>query len=219
MAIKAIETHYAGYRFRSRLEARWAVALTHLGYDWEYEAEGFETSAGWYLPDFRISGKDVVQGMGAPGLPEHFFFEVKGAPLTQPEGEKIAALVGDEPERMIHVMALGRIPDPTLVCDSSTGMGFTGWGSWIDHTGKWVAGQTWVSGGAASPAQPGFIGSPFDGPIDASRMRHQFEKSAIHQGGCDCGWNRTSPCLTGRTARALTAARSARFEHGETPTP
>lgn len=54
MTIKAIETRYAGCRFRSRLEARWARFFDHLRIRWEYEPEGFETAAGPYLPDFRI---------------------------------------------------------------------------------------------------------------------------------------------------------------------
>lgn len=40
--IKAIETRYAGCRFRSRLEARWAVFFDQLGITWEYEPQGFE---------------------------------------------------------------------------------------------------------------------------------------------------------------------------------
>lgn len=54
MTIAAIETRYAGCRFRSRLEARWAVAFDRLGIAWEYEPQGYETSAGNYLPDFRL---------------------------------------------------------------------------------------------------------------------------------------------------------------------
>lgn len=54
MAMKAIETRYAGCRFRSRLEARWAILLDHLEIGWKYEPEGFETPAGWYLPDFYL---------------------------------------------------------------------------------------------------------------------------------------------------------------------
>lgn len=42
MNIKAIETVYRGYRFRSRLEARWAVFFDALGLEWEYEPEGFD---------------------------------------------------------------------------------------------------------------------------------------------------------------------------------
>jgi len=53
--IKAIETQYKGYRFRSRLEARWAVFFDALGVKWEYEKEGYDLGeAGWYLPDFWL---------------------------------------------------------------------------------------------------------------------------------------------------------------------
>lgn len=53
--IKAIETIYRGYRFRSRLEARWAVFFDGMGIEYEYEPEGFDLgSAGWYLPDFWL---------------------------------------------------------------------------------------------------------------------------------------------------------------------
>jgi hypothetical protein len=54
MTIKAIETIYKGYRFRSRLEARWAVFFDALGIMWEYEPEGFEFGGAKYLPDFYI---------------------------------------------------------------------------------------------------------------------------------------------------------------------
>lgn len=40
--IKAIETLYNGYKFRSRLEARWAVFFDAVGSKWEYEKEGFD---------------------------------------------------------------------------------------------------------------------------------------------------------------------------------
>jgi hypothetical protein len=51
----AIETVYDGYRFRSRLEARWAVFFCHLGVRYQYEPEGFEwPKIGRYLPDFYL---------------------------------------------------------------------------------------------------------------------------------------------------------------------
>jgi hypothetical protein len=56
--IKAIETKYAGYRFRSRLEARWAVFMDAVGMAWDYEIQGFHvpTPIGNinYLPDFWL---------------------------------------------------------------------------------------------------------------------------------------------------------------------
>lgn len=51
---KPIETKYKGYRFRSRLEARWAVYFDSLRIDWEYEKEGFHLPSGMYLPDFWL---------------------------------------------------------------------------------------------------------------------------------------------------------------------
>lgn len=53
--IKAIETNYKGYKFRSRLEARWAVFFDTAGIAWEYEPEGYVLSDGRkYLPDFYL---------------------------------------------------------------------------------------------------------------------------------------------------------------------
>jgi hypothetical protein len=52
--IRPIPTRYKGCHFRSRLEARWAVLLDALGARWEYETEGYETPYGLYLPDFIV---------------------------------------------------------------------------------------------------------------------------------------------------------------------
>lgn len=58
-SIKPIETIYNGYRFRSRLEARWAVFFDTLGIQYEYEPEGFKLSDGtMYLPDFYLPAFD-----------------------------------------------------------------------------------------------------------------------------------------------------------------
>lgn len=55
MDIKPIETVYNGYRFRSRLEARWAVFFDAAGIPYEYEPQGFILSDGTkYLPDFYL---------------------------------------------------------------------------------------------------------------------------------------------------------------------
>ncbi len=48
--IKPIETLYRGYRFRSRLEARWAVFFDAARIPWRYEEEGFDLS-GVVLPN------------------------------------------------------------------------------------------------------------------------------------------------------------------------
>jgi hypothetical protein len=50
-AMKAKPTVFAGVRFRSRLEARWAVFFAALGVRWEYEPE---TPATNYQADFLL---------------------------------------------------------------------------------------------------------------------------------------------------------------------
>lgn len=58
--IKAIETRYNGHRFRSRLEARWAVFFDMASIKYEYEPEGFTGADGTcYLPDFYLPYEDV----------------------------------------------------------------------------------------------------------------------------------------------------------------
>jgi hypothetical protein len=52
--IRAIQTHYDGYHFRSRAEARWAVFFNHAGMRYEYEKEGYQLPIGRYLPDFFL---------------------------------------------------------------------------------------------------------------------------------------------------------------------
>jgi len=76
MKIKTINTIYNGYKFRSRLEARWAVFFDVLNIPYEYEKEGFDLDdVGWYLPDFW--------------LPEqHYWIEIKGQEPTKKEKNK-----------------------------------------------------------------------------------------------------------------------------------
>lgn len=57
--IKAIETAYKGHRFRSRLEARWAVFFDEIRLEWWYEPEGYILNAGWYLPDFFLPALQI----------------------------------------------------------------------------------------------------------------------------------------------------------------
>lgn len=54
--IPAIPTDYAGQRFRSRLEAKWAAFFDLLGWKWEYEPVDL---AGW-IPDFRIQASSPL---------------------------------------------------------------------------------------------------------------------------------------------------------------
>jgi hypothetical protein len=83
MTIKAIETEYKGYKFRSRLEARWAVFFDAMDWMWEYEPEGYKMEYKGeiihYLPDFWLPGMQI-------------FVEVKGPALNAADRLKIEAL-------------------------------------------------------------------------------------------------------------------------------
>jgi hypothetical protein len=60
--IKAIETVYRGVRFRSRLEARWAVYFDAFGVPWEYEPDRYRLRDGRvYIPDFRLDGRVLAE--------------------------------------------------------------------------------------------------------------------------------------------------------------
>lgn len=76
--MQAIQTTYQGYRFRSRLEARWAVFLETLGAAWSYESEGFDLGT-WYLPDFWVKDWNV-------------WIEIKGATPGAEDMEKCRLL-------------------------------------------------------------------------------------------------------------------------------
>lgn len=95
--ISAIETSYKGYRFRSRLEARWAVFFDALDIEWEYEPQGYKVGPNKrpYLPDFLL-----------PKL--RAFVEVKGDP-ERLDLELLADLVRSNRDGSF-VLILGQIP-------------------------------------------------------------------------------------------------------------
>ena len=107
--MKAIETYYKGYRFRSRLEARWAVFFDACGAGWEYEPEGFVLNDGTcYLPDF------LLHSVGGRMRGADLYVEVKGT-YTKTDYEKIYKFAFDinfdinDVENPILVV--GRIPE------------------------------------------------------------------------------------------------------------
>ena len=107
--MKAIETYYNGYRFRSRLEARWAVFFDEMNIKYEYEPEGFEeeNEKGHkirYLPDFY--------------LPESkLYAEVKGTTyrggIPKKDAIKMAHMIKSTDVCPNGIILLGDIPCPT----------------------------------------------------------------------------------------------------------
>ena len=96
--IKAIETKYKGCRFRSRLEARYAVLFDALGMEWHYEPEGFELEHyGRYLPDFYLPQIDM-------------WAEVKAKPFDINERNKAFALSSGTNKPVIQLTSM---PEPS----------------------------------------------------------------------------------------------------------
>jgi hypothetical protein len=189
--IKAIETRYKGYRFRSRLEARWAVFFDALGLEWEYEKEGYELPSGSYLPDFWF-----------PEINDGCWVEIKGKNCSVEELNKAADLceatgcevfIFDSP---LSITEVAEAASYSLVPHEN---GRLRAGYDIGH--KWCECPTCRK-----------VGIEFDGRAD--RIECQCREQRLSAGdSADRGHNYKSK----RLIAAFTAALSARFEHGETP--
>ena len=192
MTIKAIETRYKSYRFRSRLEARWAVFFDALGIEWEYEPEGLEFPDGTrYLPDFWLPKiKALVEIKPKPD-------DFNGQPWPV-EGSKEAAAMS----------FLGRVENahlPALFILFGT----------PGEAEPYEASSSYA--GCTSGDSPyffcechecGSIGIQFDGR--SARNRHELWCS-VRGSDHDKNYNINSD----RILSAYAAARGARFEHGE----
>ena len=197
-SMKAIETRAFGYRFRSRLEARWAVFFDSLRVQWEYEPEGFDLSGVPYLPDFRVTTGDLV-----------FWYEVK--PRGTNSCEKFTrfsdlldnARWNDEYSPIVESRLLRGDPFDVFgsnnLCprcgDEVEPEWFDGEWGFLCHPCDMV-----TACGSGNPTELGFAGTGFyprKGWIMTSNIELRYMYSKI-QVACE-------------------AARSARFEHGETP--
>tara|TARA_R110000796_G_scaffold192324_1_gene309017 strand:+ start:3347 stop:3784 length:438 start_codon:yes stop_codon:yes gene_type:complete len=97
--IKPIETEFDGHRFRSRLEARWAVFFKEMDWDYSYELEGYRFEYKGeilnYLPDFYVEEINA-------------FIEVKGPLINEIDTMKVLGLSKDAGKR---VYVFGNIPN------------------------------------------------------------------------------------------------------------
>lgn len=180
--LKAIPTWYAGCKFRSRLEARWAVFFDTIGTDWQYEPESYDTPYGWYIPDFY--------------LPVHgAWVEVKGGSFSQKDqnkagyvaekkwcekGDKFRVLVGDIPRPQARIIFPLPPTFPRVAAIPSI--------AWVIQNPEFpTSGGREVSWKQTLDMVRGWSAVPW---IPAYRDETHFDE-------------------------ALTAARSARFEHGQ----
>lgn len=174
--IKAIETSYNGYRFRSRLEARWAVFFDTAKIKYAYEPEGYDLGEfGWYLPDFylpyikyRVEGGHIPTATGV-------FIEIKPT-FNKEDRKKYHAFYKMTSHPLVLLVGA---PTVTEGCDGVEGE-FGCYEHGIMDDDMLLQGQ----------------------PDDYS---FEFDHWKYFHGFGD------------ELQKAVVAARSARFEHGETP--
>ena len=181
MTIKAIETKYNGYRFRSRLEARWAVFFDTMGIEYQYEPEGYEIDGIRYLPDFLLPQLDLR-------------IEIKGVFPSRDEQTKIVKLTKNDDRHPLAVFYGDPNPDHHILWWA---------GRCLQHfmfiECEYCGTIGWVS-----------ISRQINAYFYILRCEHKplvtksFEK------------NKFVP-LPDKSLAAYEAARSARFEYGETP--
>lgn len=222
MTIKAIETRYKGYRFRSRLEARWAVFFDALGIEYQYEPQGFEIRS-WDWPE---DGEDSQPETIWRYLPDFYlpklgtWVEVKGSleDVAADYFEMIAWAidwggclpgVSDSFGSSYGLLWLGPIPEPHYRYDDIWLP--THW--LLQHSkGGWFSQMRFEVGGMHNfgPARDYFDATWGDAGchIRESLLERVYGKQDY--------WAFPSS-FAAPIADAYTAARSARFEHGETP--
>ena len=192
--IKAIQTEYKGYLFRSRLEARWAVFFDACGVQWEYEPEGYDLGNGiLYLPDFLLHN---VAGRAYGDL----FVEVKGN-MTHNDSKKIKRFIeigmqnpNEYGKSKTAILLVGNIPEGETMIDIINDIGCK---AYDDHHGLSMYNFESIDGDYFA-AHPGV------------NKNGRFELF-----GDDC--NYLCDMDVDKTAKAYRLARQARFEHGETP--
>ncbi len=203
--LKAIETNYAGCRFRSRLEARWAVFFDSISTPWFYEPQGYTVGpdATPYLPDFWLPEFDLWVEVKGALKPEEFRLLLYAASQV---GLPVGPLDGRcDPQDVYpwrgRILLLGDVPQSDTTPYLHTRIDAIG-----DHLlglqtvliRPTARGWTTVEFGALEPANQYLVGA---NPLD-----FQAYLRPISVGFVDA-----AP----RVNEALKAARSARFEHGE----
>ena len=206
MSIKPIETVYNGYRFRSRIEARWAVFFDEAKIAYEYEQQGFELEDGtWYLPDFYLPKYDA-------------YVEIKHGNLNNDEVNEIEAkcenLQADKPESCV-LLCKGDPVDMNITIFCSRWNGTLGiYEPWSDNAAFLDSVDWWVAcidkSGRASIIQR----SNYEFPMIAvgkqsDFIAEEFAQKYIVPRCLITDWRELN--------HERTTARRARFEFGETP--
>lgn len=194
---KAIDTVYQGDKFRSRVEAKWAVFYHTLGIAYEYEKEGYILPNGTrYLCDFWLPELDC-------------WVEIKGEKPTKEEEAKAEGLV-EATGKDVYIF-FGPIPfveEDTcfLKCGVSGSSYAFSFHSEPNDDKPFICHGCDVDYWWCECPECGNLGIEYSGRVE--RIRHKT--------GCTiANDHKTYAYATPRLVAAYTAARQARFEYGE----
>lgn len=189
--VNAIETSYDGHLFRSRLEAKWAVFFNRLGIEYRYEPQSYRVgpaqSSRGYLPDFWLPGSGV-------------WAEVKGL-LNRHDAETLILSSGQGSGLPGNgILLLGDLP--------RSEPGWMIWQSLITREMEpRVRGFVFVPGGIGRVGDQALGAFALDPDEGSNCWRFEAE--------VDDEWGNRPGAIGTEVAEAYRAARSARFEHGQ----
>lgn len=190
MTITAIPTRYAGFRFRSRLEARWAVFFNELGITWQYEPQGYLVGEEQipYLPDFWLPELGMwVEVKGSATDRDLVVLTAAALPISK---GGLPSLDSDQPPNLI---VLSNVPTSDYAIPLHPAL------HW-DEKGVLIDLMYWFKAPDA-PARGYAFRPPF--------ARYARPRNLTYSGLLDAGYSFPS------VLAAYRAARGARFEHGE----
>jgi hypothetical protein len=193
VGIRPIQTFYDGHRFRSRLEARWAVFFNTLNIPYEYEKEGYvlDSGLGTYLPDFWLPEQDC-------------WIEIKGTAPTGEDEERLKTIVLST--KKAGYIFFGPIYQPKSISDDSSAIHLNfEYDEDGEHVG-WDDAHWWCE-----CHNCGALGIQFEGRgarIQCGCSHGDVGDSCSHDDRCHA-------FDTPRLVAAYITARSARFEYGE----
>lgn len=188
--MKSIDTIYNGYRFRSRLEARWAVFFDVLNITYEYEKEGFDLDNSiLYLPDFWLPQVNM-------------WAEVKPESFTEEEYGKCKKLVIHTGYECLLLVGLPEVKSyPALMSDMCLNM--------PDACKKLSCTDCEGHKGIDYKERPlfAYVGGKYFFTNYHNYIKEENRLYWDDESGCDGGFEDTE--------EAVAAAKSARFEYGE----
>ena len=188
--MKALDTVYRHYRFRSRTEARWAIFFDLMQIPFVYEKEGFDLNGMYYLPDFWLPHQKV-------------WAEVKSLDPTP-----------EEIEKAIRLSALTQSPVVFLIFATDIASTIEWSGGFYYLPGK-PEREKYVAEWHVCPKcdAPNICPAAFCAGFDCWKCKVRLspeEVCAIADAGMEMVFVR-------RITESYQAAMQARFEHGENP--